>query len=517
MNESRASKLASVVVIALLLLGVTLQLAQYLFNRDLRLDEASFALNLMQKSHAELLGPMDYSQNSPMLFLMILKTFLVLFGYSEYALRFIPLINGIASLPLIYLLAYNISKPDPDQPWHAAFTRPAWTPALITLAFLAVNKHLIFFASDLRQYATNLVVVAVLYLYVIRPKLDPTPSVRSRNFMLGLIALGVLMTWLSLAAIFILGGIGATYVLYGLLKKDRKLLLWSSAASIIWIASFGVHYKMHDANIEARDMRGEMTREIDASTAPLPPTSLSDLKWYRETYEKAMYFPGGLTYHGLGIFVTLAGLIVLWKRNPAYALMLALPVAFALFASSFGKYPFKDRYIMFLLPMIVILIGEGVGLFVRQKEINNKAIGALLLLMLYIQPLAHGLRHITQPRTVSEIQPLLAHIRDNWQDNEVIFCTWFTAIPVKYYQPRYGITDDMLFLEPRDPHLVNQVWEYRAETIPTLHQHGNPYWLLIEDDTGPPIPTHINEVDDYGRQLEVIQSPGATLYLYEKP
>ena len=72
----------------------------------------------------------------------------------------------------------------------------------------------------------------------------------------------------------------------------------------------------------------------------------------------------------------------------------------------------------------------------------------------------------------------------------------------------------MCITEPREPSLDGTEWEYRTETIPTMPSQGDPYWILIEDETGPPVPSHIGETDAYEHQLEVTNSDGATLYKY---
>ena len=387
---------------------------------------------------------------------------------------------------------------------------------LIALAFYAVNKHMLFFSSDLRQYATNLLVACVLYLYVARPAASPISDTPSRRFLVGLLVLGAVSVWISIAAIFIVGGIGATYLLYSILHRNAAMIKWSTAICAVWVASFFVHYAILNSNIEARDLRGEMTIEQSVSTAPIPPTSFADFKWYRETAEKSMYFPLGLTYRGLGLFALLAGSIALWNRNRPIFLMLIVPVALALIASSLEKYPFKDRYLLFLLPALVLLLGEGIGLLIAQRDKTIRAVGVAFFILLYIQPFAHGLRHFVEPRKVAEITPLLAHITEHWEDGSILYCTFYTGGQLLYYKERFNISDDMYIIEPRGPNLDSTQWDYRAEAIPDLYQQGDPYWVLIEHDSGPPIPTHIGEEDDYGVQLEVVQSDGITLYRYTR-
>lgn len=519
-SDSTAQHLApAIIAFSLIALGIALQLAQYSTNRALRLDEAALALNLMDRSHIELLGPLDYDQNQPLLFLLILKTFLLLAGYSEYALRFIPLLSGMVSIPLLYLLARCVTRRDTgtDQPVSllSSIRNPRWDAALIALAFYAICKHALFYSSDLRQYSTNLLVVCVLYLYVLRPSVPVMPEKPSKQFMIGALVLGAIAVWVSIAAIFILGGIGATYLLYSLIHRNASMTKWSVLLCTVWVTSFFIQYAILDKNLDARDLKGEiMTFEQAAGTAPFPPTSVSDLKWYRTNLEKMMFFPIGLTYRGLGLFTILAGCIALWNRNRARFLMLTLPIAFALFASSLEKYPFKDRYILFLLPCLVILLGEGIAILFDEKRKMTYWIGSALFAILYVQPFAHGIGRIVEPHLTNEVKPLFQYVRDHWEDGDILYCSWGTSVPMKYYQDRYGFTEDMLITEPQEPALQRRVAEYRAEFIPTIHAQGDPYWLLFEHDTGPPVPTHIGETDDYGTQLEVVQGSGVTLYRY---
>src|SRR5512139_456910 len=91
--------------IALLFLaGILLRLRQYLTGRSLWMDEAMLALNIVNRSFGELLKPLDYDQGAPLGFLMVEKLFNLLLGRSEYALRLFPLLVGILSIWLFYLL-----------------------------------------------------------------------------------------------------------------------------------------------------------------------------------------------------------------------------------------------------------------------------------------------------------------------------------------------------------------------------------------------------------------------------
>ena len=97
------SRRARSILFWLMVLGAVLRILRYLSNRSLWLDEAYLADSILTYSFKQLLTqPLLYWQAAPVGFLMLQKCAVTLFGTSEYALRIVPLIAGLASLPLFY-------------------------------------------------------------------------------------------------------------------------------------------------------------------------------------------------------------------------------------------------------------------------------------------------------------------------------------------------------------------------------------------------------------------------------
>ena len=92
--------------------GVTVRCVQYLAHRSLWLDEVSLALNIVPRTFPQLLKPLDYEQGAPLGFLMVEKTIVHMFGSSEYALRFFPLLSGIVSLFIFYAMVKLLLTPE---------------------------------------------------------------------------------------------------------------------------------------------------------------------------------------------------------------------------------------------------------------------------------------------------------------------------------------------------------------------------------------------------------------------
>ena len=97
--------------LAILAFGVALRLVRYFADRSLWLDESLLTINLMTRSYRELLETLDYNQGAPIAFLWIERLMLDLFGDSEYSLRVFPLLIGICSLILFYLVVRELLTP----------------------------------------------------------------------------------------------------------------------------------------------------------------------------------------------------------------------------------------------------------------------------------------------------------------------------------------------------------------------------------------------------------------------
>src|SRR5207247_7109011 len=100
--SARRQSSALLVSQVVLILGAALRLIEYLRNRPLGIDESFLALNLIEKSPAQLLHELDFEQAAPLGFLEVEKLAVDLFGWSEYALRLLPLLASLASLVFFY-------------------------------------------------------------------------------------------------------------------------------------------------------------------------------------------------------------------------------------------------------------------------------------------------------------------------------------------------------------------------------------------------------------------------------
>ena len=189
--------------LGLVLAGFILRLRQYLTNRSLWLDEAMLTNNILGRDFAGLLQPLSDNQGAPLGFLLLQKSITLTLGDSEFALRLIPFVAGIAALAAMFTLARKVASP---------------FAGMVALALLAFSPALIYYASEVKQYSSDVaiaLVLSLLYLKHTQTEIEPKNAA-----LLGLA--GTVAIWFSHPALFVLGGIGLALFLPAFRAKDRK-------------------------------------------------------------------------------------------------------------------------------------------------------------------------------------------------------------------------------------------------------------------------------------------------------
>jgi predicted membrane-bound mannosyltransferase len=204
------------IAVLLILSGVLLRVRQYLTGRSLWADEAALALNLVNRDFAGMFQPLDYDQGAPIGFLLIEKIFNIILGKNELALRLFPLMIGLISLWLFYLLLKKITR---------------GAGLLTALALFALNPRLIYYSSELKQYILDVVVTILLLLIAVRV-FDTSP--RKKDFAWLMLA-GLIALWFSHPALFVLAGIGIALIIITVKRRDYSNLRFVIGTGLLWV------------------------------------------------------------------------------------------------------------------------------------------------------------------------------------------------------------------------------------------------------------------------------------------
>ena len=507
--------------------GILLRLARYADNRSLWLDESYLSLNIIEKSATELLGKLDYLQAAPPGFLLAEKLAVTFLGESEYALRLVPLIAGIASLFLFCAVARRFL---------------ALSALLLATVLFAVNEPLIYYSSEVKPYSTDVAVGLGLLLLACRITENTDGRPVPRHSVLALA--GVVGVWFSFTAVFVLAAIVVALIVRGIRIRDRSGLLLASALGLVWFVSFAGVFLVSSQN----------TSRISDAIFGESHGSDQGLRWLElSRLSESVHAAWGLFVdpfsfergtNGLAALMLVVGVFALVQRRDdlKQLALLTLPLVAAFGAAVLDRYPLGGRFSLYLVPFALILVSrgvQGIATLSRHALILAVTIAAFLA----VPPTVDAVSNLLDPPAPEDVRPLLRYLTDNAEEGDVLYVYRNAQYALRYY----GECDDCDAWDGRFP------WPLRAPVVRPgeagqavlesvsplmLVQHatsadqvlddleeldrlprGKRIWFLFSHVQSP---RGLNEeavylayLDKNGRRIDGRRTDGAAIYLYE--
>ncbi|NOT29288.1 MAG: hypothetical protein HOP15_02435 [Planctomycetes bacterium] len=396
--------------------GIGLRLLELLRNRSLRWDEASLALNILHLPFARLFGPLEHDQVAPPLFLVVEKALAEALGSQELVLRVLPFLLGIAALFLFATLSRRILGDGPGR--------------LLALGLFVITDSLVFYSADAKPYSGD--VAACLWIWLCALRFASSPDAGSA-LVYGVS--GALLPWFSHAVVFVVGGTGAALVLLPTAPEQRRartLALIPGGlvfVSLVNLYLFVLRHQTHKAVLD-----GFWSDYF----APLPPTSLGDLKWYVSSFFGLFTTPfgDGAKLYGLTAFTMLLGLAALARKQWRGVILLVTPAFLALLASGMHLYPFHGRLLTFLVPVVWLAVGAGALRFRELLPQRDAWTALLLVVMLCGHPLLNAMSLLRSPRQMPDFRTVAEHLRQNRREGDQLYLSHLGENPVRYYAER---------------------------------------------------------------------------------
>ncbi len=146
------------------------------------------------------------------------------------------------------------------------------------------------------------------------------------------------------------------------------------------------------------------------------PRSFVDLVWLVDAFWRFFYDPLGFLgiINGIAIMACLIGLAAYFHRDRALLLVITAPILITLAAAVLKQYPFRERLVLFLAPLVILIIAEGVAVLFTQTGRWRQPglfLGLLLLLALVLPTCWQASKLIVHPTQIEEIRPVLAYVR----------------------------------------------------------------------------------------------------------
>ncbi|MFN2602120.1 MAG: glycosyltransferase family 39 protein [Gemmatimonadaceae bacterium] len=368
------------IVVALFLLGIALRVARFLQNRPLWVDEAKLALAIGRSDAVGLMHSLDYNQVAPILYLWVVKAATILFGMHEWTLRLPSLVAGIAMLWVMWLLSRRLLSD---------------VGALLCVALAATAPLLVAYSAEAKPYELDACVTAILLLLAL-PLFNHDDA--RRRVALGIA--GSAAIGFSLPAVFTLGGIGCALLVFAWRHRNLRAALVTCGFGIIWVIVLLIQRRLLSSDVTTAPNMESFWRDVMIRFGE--PGWAARFFFSVRSAVVASMDPVLRFVDILAPAVAVVGTLAIWKRrNPEIALMLVLPLGFALVASGVSLWPIDGRLALFLAPVAFLWFGAAADFFWRAAGKNNAIKVALVGFM--ILPLAFNLRHpsIFPPREAS--------------------------------------------------------------------------------------------------------------------
>jgi hypothetical protein len=351
--------------------GVFLRVLEYSDNRYLYADERDLKDNLVGFAFYDFHTPLSAWQIAPPGFLAVERLMILLPLPFGPAARLFPFVCSIASMFLMRSVARR-------------YVTAAAVP--IAVGLFAMTDWILYYSVEIKQYSSDvaLTLTAVLLAAGALPAREKPSIATSRRDFIILTAFGAIGVWFSHPLALVLAGVGVYFILKFAAFKDWRKMLAFAAISLAWALSFAICYRVSRSLISDDVF-------LDSWWAfaflPFPPRSLAQADQIFWQSINVFNSPSGIVtplgvlpsaFIGLGLF--LAGVWSLGRRWTGGLILLVSPILVALAASMLHRYPFHGRLLLFLIPSVYLLVGEGAAALSRRGGARlTFALGAFLL------------------------------------------------------------------------------------------------------------------------------------------
>jgi hypothetical protein len=394
--------------------GALFRVVLYRANRSLWFDEAALALNLINRPFHRLFSPLDFGQAAPIGFLMLEHSAARSLGYSEYALRLFPLLSGLVALVGFVVLARLYLTP---------------LAAALAVSLFAVAQGPVYYSAELKPYSTDVAAAVLLLLAGIAL----TEKVRGRWPGLAIGIGGLALLGFSFASAIVLAAVTVGLSIEAIRRRrDSPALLLPLAIWLPGVLAVGAF-----AATRLESVRNGFKLADDGTIGPAAVFNVHALNVFASGLASSVGLLGTSPWNQLqkvAALVALLGAASLVARTPIRGLMVLLPVPLTLAAAALDQYPLTRRTTLFLVPIVVLALAEGVA---RLSPLAGRRWGTAaaigLVVIIGAGPVWQSAKAALQPPRHEELKPVLAYIRDHWRPGDTLYVHYEAQYAFLYY------------------------------------------------------------------------------------
>lgn len=415
-------------LILLVIAGFVLRFYNLGFN-SIWLDEGS-TLGFAKQSLSGIWAATSGGEFNPPLF-YYMEHFMLVFGDSEFTLRFLPALFGSLTVPVMYLIGREIS---------------GRLGGIIAAALMAFSTFHIFYSQDARAYTTMLFFFSIaVFFYLLALKSDSYKD---------WICFGVFSALSFWTHFYVFVAIGIL-ILHALIVKRELIIrdIKTIKPVLIGFLSF---------LIVALPIIYVTVGLFFKRTSAAPTWGLSGVDVFTSTL---ILISGSEIYLTL-IFSVLAviGIIYLFinedKRNYAYLIILSLILPFIVSIILSSKIPMSPRYLIYILPFYFTAIGAAFG-FVP-KDIDYRKVAAVAMAVLFIVSIPYFTAYYTS-YSKNDWRGFSGALSDITEDGDyVVVMPGYMRQPLDYYYD--SNIDGVIELTADDSEMLGKIELQRGNT-----------------------------------------------------
>jgi hypothetical protein len=424
-------KVISGLTIALATLGLLLRIQRYVLGRSFRGDEAALALAIQGHTLPSLASkPLGGSFTAPVSFLLVEKLISDVLGQQDFIFRLFPLVAGVLSVILMFLLARRML---------------GGVGALFCVGALAMNWTVVFYSSDLKQYSSDILFAVILYSAAARYAERPSSRGAYLMALTGIAALSF-----SHPAIFLLACIGPVLLIQ---HRRQPALLPTLGVCASWAIAFLILYLTFYRSVGQQAYIVDYWNDLNG-LMPMPPWR--DPSWFPTRTGAFLTGVVGLPPYvllDLGLYVL--GLVSFCMRGKwQWTAWLLGSILFTLLGSAVANYPFKGRLILFLIPAALLGVGEGIesiASYLKARPILGRTALWITALFLLWTPAYSAWSGLMQPRSApykEDIKPVLIYIQEHKQPSDWIVVYQQASVTYSFYAPFFDLDRHQTIILP---------------------------------------------------------------------
>jgi hypothetical protein len=334
--------------------GALLLVIQWSHGRVLWLDEEMIAINIRDRSLAQLIGRLSLGQAAPYGWLVLQRMMYVLFGPDERALRFIPMACGVATLAT------------------AAWIGSRWmrVAGAVTLVFLcALGQWVAFHGLELKHYSAD------VWLALLLPALAVHAIPDRRRVAVWWIVAAVAQ-WFANGALFVTPACAIVIVWSAFRREGMRGAAAAAWPGLIWLALFGVNYVVALGPARA----SEFLRSYWVNAFPPAASGIGGAaRWLAGQLRPFAIKPGGSGFSLLFWIIAATGLVAAPGYPPAFRLIFALVPLSGFVWAAIRLVPMFERLSLWMVPALYVgiaMAADGTAALFRDAWVRRSALRA---------------------------------------------------------------------------------------------------------------------------------------------